>query len=93
MLKKFIKLILYIPFKLLMKVLQPIYNRLNEQNNQKLDSINHHMTLILKAVENHQKDMKELTFETDRMILNFLKSPIKQSHHIDEQKGGSQKSI
>lgn len=69
-----------------MKVLQPLYNRLNEKNNQKLDSINHNMIQILIIMENHQKDMKELTFETDRMILSFLKNPIQQPHYIDEQK-------
>jgi len=92
MLKKFIKLILYIPYKLLTKVLQPLYNRLNEQNTRKLDSINHHITLLLKTVEDHQKNMKDLSFETDRMILGFLKSSIKQPNHIDESKGEFQKS-
>ena len=75
-----------------MKVLQPLYNRLNEQNNRKLDSINHHITLLLKTVEDHQKNMRDLSFETDRMILGFLKSPIKQPHHMDESKGEFQKS-
>lgn len=86
MLKKYLKIILYIPYKVLMQLLQPLYNRLNEKNNQKLDSINHHMTLILKSLEDHQRDMKELTFETDRMILNFLKPPIQQQDYIAEQK-------
>lgn len=44
------------------------------------------MTLILKSLEDHQRDMKELTFETDRMILNFLKPPIQQQDYIAEQK-------
>lgn len=85
MLKKYTKIILYIPYKVLMKVLQSIYNQLNEQNNQKLDSINHRMSLVLKMLEDHQRTMKELTFETDRIILSFKKN-IQHPHYIDNQK-------
>lgn len=42
------------------------------------------MYLVLKTLEEHQKDMKKLTFETDRMILCFLKNPAQHSNYSDD---------